>query len=361
MVFRFGITKSPRFEGKEYEEGNRKEIYSRSYNRNYTINKRTFINPQREEGVERLNAFEDREQRNYGRSASHGFERNFKSYGSLVKNHQYGVEIQENKWDLKFNEKSVNYDMSEIELPAYCKTHPDGKLLYIITPEGKESELGWVYCVIEINQKKLRHRVVEVKQKLSEYIEHTSKLIGVGSKESMRIDEQIVEKINNCKESEINKIREHYDKIIEALVMERDKWISQIDSIAEENISLISNSLSTSKQSKPSKYDTKLKNFGIELGKVLEGVDETGIHIKELWKINQDYNDVVYRKSNEIKNSRMNNGISTLKGIDLFIPSDAELNSLTSKICQMQAVEIPFSHVNPDEIFKIKSSYEYSR
>ena len=80
-----------------------------------------------------------------GRSASHGLERNFKS--SQVSSQQSDTQEQNQiyKCDIKFNKKSVNYDMSEIELPAFCKSHPDGKLLYIITPDGRESELGCVY------------------------------------------------------------------------------------------------------------------------------------------------------------------------------------------------------------------------
>lgn len=324
------------------------------------IHKRAFLNPSKEEG-ERYNAFEDREPRQFGKSASHGFERNFKSYGLINKNQTYNGNVLDIKCDLKFNEKSINYDMSEIELPAYCKSHPDGKLLYIITPEGKESELGCVYWVIEINQKKLRHRVVEVKQKLSEYIEHTSKLLEVTPQNNIGDTEQMITKLSTCKEREIDRIREYYDSIIETLTAERDKYISQIDAIADQNIFILSNSWDNSNQKRSSKYDIKLKNFGIELGKVLEGVDDTGIHIKELWKINQDYSDVVSRKMNELKNSANKNGVQLVKCCEFYLSSDNDLRTLTSKIWQLKVKDVPITEIKHDDIFKTKQNYDYSR
>jgi len=83
--------------------------------------------------------------------------------------------------------------MSEIELPAYCKNHPDGKLLYIITPISQESELGCVYCALELNKNKDRYSIVEVKQKLEEYISHTSQLLEV--KPSSSNNEDVAVKI----------------------------------------------------------------------------------------------------------------------------------------------------------------------
>lgn len=277
------------------------------------------------------------------------------------KNLTYNGGGLDTKCDLKFNEKSINYDMSEIELPAYCKSHPDGKLLYIITPEGKESELGCVYCVIEINQKKLRHRVVEVKQKLSEFIEHTSKLLEAAPHNNIADAEQLIDKININKESEIERIREYYDSIIETLTAERDKYISQIDTIADQNIYALTNSLDNPNLKKPSKYDIKLKNFGIELGKVLEGVDDTGIHIKELWKINQDYNDVVSRKMNELRNTRGASGTPTIKKCEFYISSDNDLRSLTSKVGQLKITDVSITEVKSNEIFTTKQNREYSR
>lgn len=79
---------------------------------------------------------------------------------------------------------------------------------------------------------------------------------------------------------------------MEALAQERDRHIAEIEDISDQNLQ---SSYGHGGHKKP-KVDIKLNNFCVELGKVVEGVDETGIHIKELWKINQDYRDVVAQK-----------------------------------------------------------------
>ena len=189
------------------------------------IHKRSFLNPKADE---KHYDIQDNQEKLIGKSATHGFERNFKHFGDFINGQEIRDNFQSNKCDIKFNTKSVNYDMSEIELPAYCKTHPDGKLLYIITPERKESELGCVYCVLEINQKNLRYSIVEVRQKLEEYIDHTSQLLNKTNKGGYGDVESIITKINTCKDREIARIREYYDKVMDALAIERDKYITQI-------------------------------------------------------------------------------------------------------------------------------------
>lgn len=73
-----------------------------------------------------------------------------------------------------------------------------------------------------------------------------------------------------------------------------------------------------------------MNNFCVELGKVVEGVDETGIHIKELWKINQDYKDVVAQK---LKNQAKNHPQSELLlGFEFQSAEEDFLKSVTQKI-----------------------------
>lgn len=133
---------------------------------------------------------------------------------------------------------------------------------------------------------------------------------------------------------------------MDALALERDNYISQIVSISEDNIENLLSSNGTAKSKKSSKNDMKLKNFGVELRKVLEGVDETGIHIKELWKINQDYNDVVSNKLNEINNVHGNKESSYLRICEFQIANESELKALASKVGQIQVKEIPLTEFN---------------
>ena len=252
-----------------------------------------------------------------------------------------------NRCGIKFNTKSVNYDMSEIELPAYCKTHPEGKLLFIITPHsGQESELGCVYCALDLNQNKDKYTIIEIKQKLNEYITHTSELLQ--SKPRSSNNEDIIMKIGICKDREIAMIRQYYDKMMEALTLERDRLISQITSIAEDNIDTTYQSSFQHKTTEQSKADIKLKNFGNELGKVLDGVEETGIHIKELWKINQDYNDIVKQKVTEGQNVPGLNS-SELKSFEFHIADENSLKDLVQKVGQVVTRPVSLDYFIYDE------------
>ena len=138
---------------------------------------------------------------------------------------------EEKNCELEFNKKSVNYDMSEIELPAYCKNHPDGKLLYIITPEGQESELGCAHCALNINKNNLRCQVVEVKEQLRDYIGHADYLLGADSNSENMTDPSLAMKINAFKDREIALVRQYYDRVMDALSQEKDKHIREIEEI----------------------------------------------------------------------------------------------------------------------------------
>lgn len=131
---------SPKFNNDDFDDIKGQQYQCRSYNRNMGISKRAFARPTSSniEEFDRMPA--SHEEKYGGRSASHGFDRQFK----YAPQPTFNIQPEENysRCELKFNKKSVNYDMTEIELPAYCKNHPEGKLLYVITPEGKESELG---------------------------------------------------------------------------------------------------------------------------------------------------------------------------------------------------------------------------
>lgn len=149
---KFEFHKSPNFEKDEFNEVSATKYYSRSCNRNTEIHKRSFVNPSHQKREKEVfNPSNLVDQRQFGKSASHGIGRNYRQPPAQQPSFKQYKEIV-NKCDIQFNTDHVNYDMSEIELPAYCKNHPDGKLLYIITPLDQESELGCVYCALEINQ-----------------------------------------------------------------------------------------------------------------------------------------------------------------------------------------------------------------
>lgn len=78
----------------------------------------------------------------------------------------------------------------------------------------------------------------------------------------------------------------------------------------------------------------------MELGKVVEGVDETGIHIKELWKINQDYKDVVAQK---IKSQKKRSQIYKPELLNFqFQPAQEEvLKSFAKKIGSVVVQNMP--------------------
>lgn len=112
--------------------------------------------------------------------------------------------------------------MSEIELPAYCKNHPDGKLLYIITPEGKDSDLGCAHCALNINKNNLKCQIIEVKEQLEDYIGHADNLLGSGTNEGQLSDSNLSLQINTAKDKEITVIRQYYERKMDILEQERD-------------------------------------------------------------------------------------------------------------------------------------------
>lgn len=310
------------------------ESQSKSYNRSTGIHKRAFALPNAF-GRESQDSFVYTDNRQFGRSASHGFDRHFRT----SQNSNIGVQPQYEfpKCELKFNKKSANYDMSEIELPAYCKNHHDGKLLYIITPDGQESELGCIHCTMSIKKSNIKHSVVEVKDKLDDYIDHASQMLYSNKSKgtSAGADPHLVSKIHAFKDKEIARVAQYYEQVMKAIAEERDNQIAEITEIAEQNIAQVSgSSYGYAKPQKNSKVDIKLNNFCIELGKVVEGVDETGIHIKELWKINQDYKDVVSQKSKE-NYSQSQTGEHSLLSFEFHTAQQEKLKDLAKRIGQV--------------------------
>ena len=272
---------------------------SKSYNRSLGIHKRAFANPRGSHNDSKDFNNNDNE-RQIGRSASHGFDRQFR-YNRQPVREIYQDPNEYRGCELKFNKKSINYDMSEIELPAYCKNHTDSKLLYIITPDGQESELGCKNCAMSVNKQKFKCSIIEVKDKLDDYIDNADKLLRSESGQGQdQVDPSMINKINACKDKEIAIIRQYYERVMDALKQERDNHIAEVEAITDQNSQTFSQSVGGVGGKMP-KVDIKLNNFCIELGKVVEGVDETGIHIKELWKINQDYKDVVSQKFKDLQ------------------------------------------------------------
>jgi hypothetical protein len=355
----FSASKSPTFRGNgspRFERSNFDDITnqnkSRSYNRSNGIHKRTFINPKSNKEEFHITDV-SQDERNIGKSASHGFERHFKGKSPPSYNQNYNRKESTSTIELKFNKKSANYDMSEIELPAYCKTHPDGKLLYVITPEGHESELGCAHCALNINKTDIRCSIVEVKQKLDDYIHNASQHLHTGKTSHTQVDPQLVSKVKACRDKEIAMIRQYYDKVMSAIKDERDRQISEISEIADNNVSQISQPKYSQKSQKGTKIDAKLNNFCIELGKVVEGVDDTGIHIKELWKINQDYKDVVSQKVKEAETQPANNNIQ-LSSFEFHSAPDESLKSLSNKLG-----EVVQKKVSSDYFLSNSSEYQY--
>jgi hypothetical protein len=136
---------------------------------------------------------------------------------------------------------------------------------------------------LNLNKTSSRCSIIEVKQKLADYISHASQLLYTSKTQTNKVDPQLVNKINICKDKEIAMIRQYYDMVMNALAEERDKQIQEVVVTADQNIQMISSKgAPPHKSGKGSKIDIKLNNFCVELGKVVEGVDDTGIHIKEL-------------------------------------------------------------------------------
>ena len=117
-----------------------------------------------------------------------------------------------------------------------------------------------MYCALEINQQNLRCTVIEVKQKLDDYINHAQKLL-YSNKNNGRIDPNLASRINTCKDKEIAMVNQYYDRVIEALIEERDKHISEIIALSERNLAQLPAGSNSSKPHKGSKVDVKLNNF----------------------------------------------------------------------------------------------------
>jgi hypothetical protein len=326
---------------------------SKSYNRSLGIHKRAFANPRGSHNDSKDFSNNDNE-RQIGRSASHGFDRQFR-YNRQPVRETYQDPNEYRGCELKFNKKSINYDMSEIELPAYCKNHTDSKLLYIITPDGQESELGCKNCAMSVNQQKFKCSIIEVKDKLDDYIDNADKLLRSESGQGQdQVDPSMINKINACKDKEIAIIRQYYERVMDALKQERDNHIAEVEAITDQNSQTFSQSVGAVWGKKP-KVDIKLNNFCIELGKVVEGVDETGIHIKELWKINQDYKDVVSQKFKDLqKPSQPKSG--SMKSFEFQPAHEDILRNLAKRIGK-----VAIQNVSSDYFVSNASDYNHRR
>lgn len=134
-------------------------------------------------------------------------------------------------------------------------------------------------------------------------------------------------------DKEIVKVREYYDKVIEALVQERDEKINEIGRINNQNIDFIS-------QLSQSGGDEKVENFKTELEKVISGVKETGIHIKELQKIRYDFEEVVL--SSNSSQQKFNDNETIEKYEFVMLGSDS-LKELAQRLGSFKIKEIPLS------------------
>lgn len=84
----------------------------------------------------------------------------------------------------------------------------------------------------------------------------------------------------------------------------------------------------------------KVSNFGSELKKVIDGVKETGIHIKELQKIRYDYEEIVL--GNDAKTPKFDQAETIEKYEFVMLGSDA-LKELARKLGSFKVKEIPLS------------------
>ena len=147
-----------------------------------------------------------------------------------------------------------------------------------------------MYCALEQKQNDPNCNVMEIKDYLNNLImktkEHARKIHysagSVGTSRTNSICSQIISE----NDKEISRIKEYYTKVIEALTMERDEKIQEIGELTTKNIKIVN---------KIENYGTeeKVNNFEQELLKVISGVKETGIHIKELQKIRYDFDEVI--------------------------------------------------------------------
>lgn len=121
--------------------------------------------------------------------------------------------------------------------------------------------------------------------------------------------------------------------MIQALVEDRDNKIQEIGLLTNKNIEII-NSIDTAVD-----YD-KIKNFETELKKVISGVKETGIHIKELQKIRYDFEEVVL--GNNPQDGRQTHD-ETVERYEFVMLGADSLKELARKLGSFKVREIPLS------------------
>ncbi|CAI2387580.1 unnamed protein product [Moneuplotes crassus] len=239
------------------------------------------------------------------------------------------------------------YDLSEIELPAYCNDHPDSKLLYL-TQDGDDEILCCVYCALEQKQKYPNCNVIEISDYLQDLIKKTKEVCAKPSGSSHETN-SVCSQIISENDKEISRIKEYYSKVMEALALERDEKIKEIGKVTNKNISKANSTDSPS-------LNEKVKNFENELLKVISGVKETGIHIKELQKIRYDYDEVL---SDTEQESTMPESDQIIEKYEFVMLSSEALQELANKLGHFRIREVKLSDY--DKLYKNPQYYSNTR
>lgn len=230
------------------------------------------------------------------------------------------------------------YDLNDIELPAFCRDHPDSKLLYL-TQTQEDEILCCVYCALEQKQRDPNCNVIEIKDYLNDLIQQTKNIASQGRvQERKRDTNSICSQIISENDKEISRIKEYYNHVIEALTQERDVKIQELGQLTSKNIAIFNNIDDQSDAE-------KILNFESELRKVISGVKETGIHIKELQKIKYDFDEVVLSFNEEQQNSPSQEYLERYEFI--MLGSDS-LKELATKLGKFKVKEIPIKYYEKD-------------
>jgi hypothetical protein len=169
---------------------------------------------------------------------------------------------------------------------------------------------------------------MEVQKYLGQMLDQAS-----SPKVSHRDLSSICAQVMSESDKEIVKVREYYDKVIEALIQERDEKISEIGRVNNLNIDFIT-------QLTQGEEREKAQNFRSELEKVISGVKETGIHIKELQKIRYDFEEVILgRKSGQHKFDDS----ETIQKYEFVMLGSDSLKELAQRLGNFNIKEIPLS------------------
>jgi len=228
----------------------------------------------------------------------------------------------------------AQYDLNDIELPAMCEDHPDSKLLYLAQTNDDEI-LCCVYCALEQKQADPHCNVIEIRQYLNDLVNKSKEVLeNCPPKVNTRDTSSISAQIMSENDKEIVRIKEYYDKVIDALVQERDEKIHDMNKLITKNVELVSNSIETTDAE-------KVANFEGELQKVISGVKETGIHIKELQKIRYDFEEVVMGVQ---KDQPQFDSDETVEKYEFVMLGSDALKDLAHKLASFKVREVPLSY-----------------